>query len=98
ARRLAAAERRGLDAAGDADAHEPAVRLGARADRIDGHLEELRVVAAVVDDAVAPAGKSGRVRDLLGLDEVAPADLDRVEAERARELDRKSTRLNSSHA
>src|SRR5581483_5510799 len=86
ARRLAAAERRGLDAAGDADAHEPAVRLGARADRIDGHLEELRVVAAVVDDAVAPAGKSGRVRDLLGLDEVAPAVLDRVEAERAREL------------
>src|SRR5205823_15062708 len=64
-RRLAPAEAGRLDAARNADAGQAAAGLGSFADSLEGQLEELGVVAAVVYDAAATARQSSRVWDLL---------------------------------
>src|SRR2546425_19080 len=52
---------------------------------LERELEEARVIAAVVDVSTAAHRKSGRVRDLIRLDEVAPPQGRGIEPERTRE-------------
>ncbi len=55
---------------------------GPGAEHLDGAFDQGRVVAAVVDDAVAilPGDPAEVVWELVRLDEVAAANLDAVEA------------------
>ena len=92
--RLAEVVRAGVERRADPEAEQLAARRGLRpplldrvvADQLERHVERPRVVAGVVDAAVRRL-----VRHVLGLDVVALAQLDRVEAELVRDdVDRRA--------
>ena len=87
-RRLAAAETGRLDAARDPHADEPAIPGSIDRDLaqlLQRQLEQSRVVAAVVDEAVASRRIAGGVWNLLRLHHVAAAQLGGLNLQRARQ-------------
>src|SRR4029453_1762824 len=90
-RTLVRANARALDVAPDPDAEVPSLGSGLRLTRaerrevraLEGHLQSRGVVAAVVAGRPPVLKRETDVpRELIGLDEVAPADLGRLETER----------------
>ena len=65
----------------DREAHPDVIAGRSRSEHFHRPVEEGRIVAAVVDDLIAVLPRDAeRVRKFVGLDEVAAADLDAVEA------------------
>src|SRR5438093_5948793 len=87
-RGLAAAEACRLHAARDAQAHGSPVSGGLwdLTHLLERHAQQTRIVAAVVDQAAAAGGITGRKRDLLRLAEVGPWHLCRRDVQRPRKL------------